>query len=179
MTNAAIKRIWNITTWVVVIVTVILAVLIAGIRLFGVTPYTVLSGSMEPTYHTGSLIYVKPVDHTRLETGDVITFMLSDSVVATHRIVEIVPDEADPEILRFRTKGDANNMVDNGLVHSRNIIGTPVFTLPLLGYIAHFVQNPPGLYIALGVLVVMAVLILLQDCLPELKKEKESERRQK
>ena len=30
---------------------VLLAVLLAGVRLVGLTPYTVLSGSMEPTYH--------------------------------------------------------------------------------------------------------------------------------
>ena len=170
------KKIWNITTWAVVIATLILAVLITGVRLFGVTPYAVLSGSMEPTYHTGALLYVKPVDHTTLQSGDVITYMLSENMVATHRIVEVIPDEADPGIIRYRTKGDANNTADSSLVHYRNVIGTPVFTLPLLGYVSHYVQNPPGLYVAIAVLILMALLILLQDFFPGRKHDESPER---
>lgn len=97
---------------------------------------------MEPTYHTGSLIYVKSVDYTELKTGDVISFMLNEDTVATHRIVEIVPDEEDASVLRFRTKGDANNTDDGGLVHYKNVIGTPIFTIPYLGYVANYIQHP-------------------------------------
>ena len=41
----------------------VLALLLVGVRLFGMQVFTVLSGSMEPTYQTGSLIYVKDVDY--------------------------------------------------------------------------------------------------------------------
>ena len=90
------KKIWNVVTTVLVAVVVILALLLVGVRLFGMQVYTVLSGSMEPVYHTGSLIYVKNVDYRDLKEGDVITFMLDEDTVATHRIVGIVPDEEDP-----------------------------------------------------------------------------------
>ena len=56
------KKIWNGITTVIVILVVILAILLAGVRLFGLQVFTVLSGSMEPTYHVGSLIYVKKTD---------------------------------------------------------------------------------------------------------------------
>ena len=91
----------------IVIAAVLLAIALVGARLFGFKVFTVLSGSMEPKYPVGSLIYVKKVDYTTLKSGDVITFMLDENTVATHRIVEVVPDQEDPSVIRFRTKGDA------------------------------------------------------------------------
>ena len=46
-----IKKVWNAITTVLVILIVILAVLLVGVRLAGFRVFTVLSGSMEPTYH--------------------------------------------------------------------------------------------------------------------------------
>ena len=129
----------------------------------GLRPFVVLSGSMEPTYQTGSLIYVKEVDPFRLEANDVITFMLDENTVATHRIVEVVPDEEDPTVVRFRTKGDANDAVDGGLVHYKNVIGSPVFTIPKLGYVANYIQNPPGTYIAIAGGAFLLMLVFLPD----------------
>ena len=128
------KKIWKCITSVLVALVVIVALLLVGARLTGLQVFTVLSGSMEPTYHVGSLIYVKDVDPFELESGDVITFMLDENTVATHRIVEVVPDEEDDSVVRFRTKGDANENVDGSLVHYKNVIGSPVFTIPYLGY---------------------------------------------
>ena len=54
--NAKLKKTWNIISTVLVAVVVILALLLAGARLLGMQVFTVLSGSMEPTYHTGSII---------------------------------------------------------------------------------------------------------------------------
>jgi signal peptidase len=148
--NRTVKKIWDGITTILVALVVVLAVLLVGVRVVGMQVFTVLSGSMEPTYHAGSLIYVKEVDPFRLEANDVITFMLDENTVATHRIVEVVPDEEDPTVVRFRTKGDANDAVDGGLVHYKNVIGSPVFTIPKLGYVANYIQNPPGTYIAIA-----------------------------
>lgn len=159
----AIKKIFNITTTAVVIVVVLFAVLLVGARLFGLRVYTVLSGSMEPAYKVGALIYVKTVNADELKAGDVITFMLDEDTVATHRIVEVIPDENDPAVLRFRTKGDANDAEDGGLVHCSNVIGTPVFTIPYLGYIASYIQNPPGTYVAISGGAVLLILVFLPN----------------
>ena len=161
--NRKIKKIWNGFTTVIVAVDVILAILMVGARAVGLRVFTVLSGSMEPTYHVGALIYVKSVDYTELEAGDVITFMLDENTVATHRITEVVPDEDDPDVLRFRTKGDANDSEDASLVHYKNVIGTPVFTIPCLGYVANYIQNPPGTYIAIAVGAILLLLVFLPD----------------
>ena len=159
----AILKVWNALTTVLVVIAVLLAVLLAGPRLVGMDVFTVLSGSMEPAYHTGSLIYVKDVDPFEIEPGQVITFMLSEDTVATHRVVGIVPDEDEPGTIRFRTKGDANNVEDGSLVHYKNIIGTPVFTIPQLGYLANYIQNPPGMYLAISAGAILLMMVFIPD----------------
>ena len=90
--NRSLKKIWNVISSILVAVVVLLALLLVGARIVGLQVFTVLSGSMEPTYHTGSLIYVKKVDPYTIEVGQPITFMLDESTIATHRVVGIVPD---------------------------------------------------------------------------------------
>lgn len=158
-----LKRVWDLTTTVLVTAVVILAILLVGVRLTGIQVFTVLSGSMEPEYHTGSLIYVKEVDYKEIEPGQVITFMLSEDTIATHRVVDVIVDENDSNVLRFQTKGDANDSVDGNLVHYKNIIGSPVFTIPYLGYLANYIQNPPGLYIAISISALVLLLVFLPD----------------
>ena len=46
----------------------------------------------------------------------------------------MIPDLEEDGTIRFRTKGDANEVPDGNLVHYRNIIGKPVFSIPYLGY---------------------------------------------
>lgn len=157
------KKIWNRITGIIVLLAVLLAVALVGVRLVGLQVFSVLSGSMEPAYHTGALIYVKKVDYKKLKADDVITFMLDEDTVATHRIVEVVPDENDSSVLRYRTKGDANDAVDGGLVHYKNVIGTPVFSIPKLGYLATYIQQPPGRYVAISVGAVLLILVFLPD----------------
>lgn len=150
-------------SWVLVILVVLLAIVLAGVRVVGLRPFAVLSGSMEPEYHVGSLVYVKKTDAADLAVGDVITFMADESTVVTHRITEIVPDDTDPDTLRFRTKGDGNEVEDGSLVHYKNVLGRVVFTLPYMGYVSNFIQHPPGMYIAMAVVVLIFFSAFLPD----------------
>ncbi len=161
--NQTVKKIWDWVTTGMVLIVAVLAILLAGVRLVGLRPLAVLSGSMEPVYHVGSLIYVKNADYTELESGDIITFMLDEDTLATHRIMEVVPDEEDASVIRFRTKGDANDAEDGALVHYKNVVGTPVFTIPKLGYLADFIQNPPGTYIAITAGALFLMLLFIPD----------------
>ena len=157
------KKAWNAVTSVLVTLVVIAAVLLVGVRLIGLQTYTVLSGSMEPKYHVGSLIYVRKVESKTLQPGDDITFMLNEDTVATHQIIEVIPDEEEPEVIRFRTKGIANEQPDGGTVHCKNIIGKPVFTIPYLGYLANYIQDPPGRYVAISGAAILLILVFLPD----------------
>ena len=172
--SRSLKKVWNIVSSVLVALVVLLALLLVGARVVGLRVFTVLSGSMEPTYHTGALIYVKPVDDPlAIPEGTVITFMLDEDTIATHRVVGVVPDEDDPTVVRYRTKGDANETEDGGLVHYKNVIGTPVFSIPYLGYAADYIQHPPGSYVALSGGAILLLLVFLPDIFaPEEKGEK-------
>lgn len=161
--NRQLKKIWNTVSGVIVALVVVFALLLVGARVVGLQVFTVLSGSMEPTYHTGSLIYVKKVDNRTIEPGTVITFMLDEDTIATHRVVGVVPDEEDPSVIRYRTKGDANEAEDGGLVHYKNVIGTPVFTIPYLGFVADYIQKPPGMYIAIAAAAVLLLIVFIPD----------------
>lgn len=147
---------------------VLLAVLLAGVRLLGLTPYTVLSGSMEPAYHVGSVIYVKSVDPQTLKLKDPVTFYLTDKTIATHRIVEVI-DAGTPQ-LSFRTKGDANDTID-GVIPASAVIGKPVFTVPCLGYVSVFLQSMPGLICLISSAAAVLALSIIVDTLFPKKKE--------
>ncbi len=170
-----IKTIWNGTTTVLLAVVVILAVLLWGVRLVGLDLFIVQSGSMEPKYPTGSIVYVKETAPEELEVGDVITFNLSGNVRGTHRIIDIVPDEQDPTVLRFKTKGDANEVEDSGLVESKNIVGKALFCIPQLGYFAAYIQSPSGTYLAFAGAALLLLLLVLPDLIFSEKKEKKEE----
>lgn len=177
--NKTVRKIWNIITTLLVVIVAVFALLLVGARLVGMQVFSVLSGSMEPEYHVGSLIYVKVLDDEEkheLAVGDDITFMLDEDTVATHRVVEVVPDENDPSVIRFRTQGIANDAVDGSLVHYKNVIGTPVFTIPQLGYVANYIQNPPGMYIAMAGGAVLLILVFLPDLFEEEPKKRKRKR---
>lgn len=171
-TSAKWQKAWSIVSTILVTLVVIFAILLVGARIVGLQVYNVLSGSMEPTYSEGDLIYVKATDPDAVKVGDPITFVLNDDlVVATHRVVEI-----DSENRCFYTQGDAMDHRDGAPVHFNNLIGVPVFAIPLLGYVSNYVQTSPGMYIAIGGIILLVAAVFLPDLLkkksvPESKEE--------
>ena len=154
-----IKKVWNIVNTILIIIVAILVFLIVGTRFIGFSPYIVLSGSMEPTYMTGSVLYVKEIEVGELKERDVITYRLSDDeTIATHRIIEVL--EEDGETV-YRTKGDANDVEDNYLVPGNHIIGSPKFSVPYLGYLISYIQSESGRYamIATGAAVLLSIFL--------------------
>lgn len=186
-------KIWNVFTTLLVVFMMLMAVLLVGVRLVGLTPFTVLSGSMEPAYHVGSLIYVKETDPAKIEVGDPITYVVNeDLLVSTHRVVEIdvfhtaqrpVLDENEQPVLDedgdpiyeevpleepsyyFTTKGDANESVDGTPVYYKNVLGVPVFSLPYLGYLSSWLQTRQGMIMGISIALVIIILTFLPDLL--------------
>ena len=186
-----VKKTVSIISTVVVIAVVILAVALVGVRVFGLTPMTVLSGSMEPAYHVGSLIYVKDIAPDKIEIGMPITFVLNeDLLVATHRVVnverydtkiqEVLDADGNPLLdeegktlteevpldepsYYFTTKGDANESEDGSKVYYKNVVGTPVFTLPYLGYLSSWLQTKKGMMIGTCVALIILILTFVPD----------------
>lgn len=167
--NKSLKKAWEITSTVLVVLVVACAVFLMGSRIIGYRVFTVISGSMEPTYSVGDLIYVKDEKPQNIKVGDPITFVLNeDLVVATHRVVRI-----DAENQHFYTKGDANEIEDSSPVHFNNVVGVPVFSIPYLGYVSDYIQNPPGMYIAIAAGAVLVILVFVPDMLEKKKNDGE------
>ncbi|MDD3028117.1 MAG: signal peptidase I [Erysipelotrichaceae bacterium] len=151
-----VKLIHYLTNAIIVIVVAFMALLYVP-RIVGISPYVVLSGSMEPTYHVGSLVFVNKNFDT-IEVGDPITFQISSSALVTHRVIEV-----DQQAMLYTTKGDANNTADGSKVAYDNIVGVPMFTIPYLGYVAVFAISFNGKIILGSVVALMILLSYLAD----------------
>lgn len=158
--NSAVKKVWNIISGILVAAVVVLAALLVGVRLLGFQVYTVLSGSMEPNYHVGSLVYVKSVSADEIKVGDAITFVLDSGMVATHRVTAVSEENGQTA---YKTKGDANENEDAGLVSYQNVLGKANFSIPCLGYLANFVQNAPGKYISIAFVALLLIFTFIPD----------------
>lgn len=164
-----LKKVWNVLSTVLVVLMIVCAVFLMGSRLIGFQCFNILSPSMEPLYSVGDLIYVKEVDPATIKEGDVITFVLNeDLLVGTHRVIRV-----DAENQHLYTKGDANEIEDGAPVHFNNVIGVPKFSIPKLGYVSDFVQNPPGIYITIAAFIILIVMVFIPDMLGKKKKTKE------
>jgi signal peptidase I len=103
--------------------------------------YVVLSGSMEPTIHVGSVIVATAVDPKSLQVGDIITFLSSSQQEnVTHRIVGLHGDAQGR--VSFITKGDANGVQDQDEIRFDHLAGKVTLTIPYLGYFFKFVGSP-------------------------------------
>ena len=166
-----IKKVWSILSTAFVFLVVVAAIFLMGSRVVGYRVFNIVSGSMEPEYSVGDLIYVKEVDPTTIVPGDVITFVLNeDLAVATHRVVAV-----DSVNRQFTTKGDANEDNDASSVHFNNLIGIPVFSIPLLGYVSSYIQSPPGMYVAIAFGVVLLAAVFLPDLIVSASNKKETQ----
>ena len=208
--RSKIKKIIDIVTKIALGVFILLVVLLAGVRLLGIEPHIVLSGSMEPEIMTGALVYVKPVtpeEAQNLQVGDTVTYILDKKgAKITHKIYEVVgpayiknqygeyvlddsgqpivaKDDAGNPIIMYTTYG-VNNKNDKsptgytldgelgvGNLGSSNVVGKPLFSIPLLGYLSHFVQNPPGKYVT----IVICVLLIVSTIFGDTKKKPDEE----
>lgn len=111
-------------------------------------PAVVISGSMEPVLHTGSLVIID-MKKKNPEEGDVIAFEVGDSFV-THRLAEKTEDG-------YITRGDANETNDPWIVAPGDIAGTIILHIPYVGYFIRGISGKTG--IILCILVISCVLL--------------------
>lgn len=124
------KKFIKIVTDILLVIVLVIAAVLYIPRLMGLKTYKVLSGSMEPEYRVGSVVYVEKSSIDDIEVGDVITFYINDNTVVTHRVVD-----KDNDTESFHTKGDANETEDGGSVAYDKVVGKVVLNVPYLGYI--------------------------------------------
>ena len=147
------KRLINIISSIILLILILIIIVIFAPKLFSMV---VVSGSMEPSYMKGSLLYVKE-SAGGIQTGDVITFYRNGELV-THRVVEINTDEKT-----YITKGDANQVNDVQPVAWSDVVGVPVFDIPVLGYPASFLGTAQGKLVFIVLLIIFTGITVLTD----------------
>lgn len=122
----------------------------------------VLSGSMYPTIKQGDIVVSESINVNEINKNDIITFINSDQPdnYITHRIINIIP--FNDGILRFQTKGDANNDLDDHIVLPSEIVGKVSIIIPYLGYVPHFAQSLIGLF---SLIIIPGLLIMMNEAL--------------
>ena len=132
---------------------------------------TVLSGSMEPQIHTGSLIFIRPAGEYNV--GDIVTKTTEEKdVTVTHRIIE--KEMIDGKVM-FTTKGDANNVADNEKVPQEKIVGKVFLNTPYLGYAVNFAKTKQGLILIIiipAVIIIFEELVKIKDEVVRIRKER-------
>lgn len=142
----------------------LLTILLALPGLFGIHPLLVQSGSMEPEYSVGSIIYVRQAEQSDLSEGTVVTFRLPDGeTMVTHRIVQV-----DQEKEEIYTKGDANELEDKAATPFSMVVGIPMLCIPYLGYLAGYLASAAG---KVGIVLLVVLVCLLSWMEGELLRE--------
>ena len=138
---------------VILVICIIIVVVGVGLFLFNKKPVIVVSGSMEPEIHVGSLCLIDKNDKAP-DMNDIVLYHTEGKDII-HRVVDIT-DEG------YITKGDANDVADFAPVTSSQVIGTCFFTIPYAGYAVSFVSSFQGIIciVAAGIIYVLIGLLL-------------------
>ena len=186
--NKTFKKIWNICTSVIAGLAVLLVIALVGVKLVGITPLIVISGSMEPVIPTGSIIYIVETSPDDLKVGDTVTFRLASASIespdkmenagggvdyGTHQIIDI--DRSDPARTLILTKGTANDDAD-GWIDADRVVGKYLFHLPGMGFFAVYIQNSPGRYVTIGVGTVLVIAMFAPDLIAWIFKDESEEK---
>lgn len=149
-----------LTLWAGLIVLVFSLVAISHVApALGYDLVIIKGPSMEPTIPVGSLAFERQVEIADLAPGQVVTFVLPNRVVVTHRITRI--GDANGEVL-IETQGDANAAPDPAMHPAAGVTGLVVGHLPIAGYLLAFLAVPVGMLSAisfLGSILVLAWLL--------------------
>lgn len=153
-----IKIIWQIISWT--IIAILLFIIIRAVafnkkELFGYNLYIIGSGSMEPEIQVGDAILVKKIkDNEQLNKGDVIAFS-ENNLIVVHRIVEIKTSDE----IKYITKGDNNNIEDNGYRKKEEIKGKMVFKIPKVNDVFEFLRKNIIWFIAIDIGIILIIII--------------------
>lgn len=157
-----LSKILNLVGIVLMLMVIAVTIPLTVPKWFGYQIYGVLTGSMEPEYPVGSVVYVKAVPMEEIQVGDCITFSMgADSeLVNTHRVVE-----KDEEKQEFITKGDANSANDANPVGYQRVVGKAMYCLPGFGELSTFIHSQKGLAIGISTFSVSLICWTLGDIL--------------
>ena len=163
--NSKIFRICSsIIEWIIIIVLLVLIILV-GVQkfshkgsFFGYRVYTIISGSMIPTYNVGDTLLIKEMTADNIEIGDAVTYLgdggdLNGKII-THQVVDIEFDDEGKYL--FHTKGVANN-IEDPIVSQDQVLGKVVHKFIFLSLLGKLTTNMLLLFIF--VVIPLAIVI--------------------
>ena len=164
-----LKVVVDVLAWIILIAAFLVTLMVfsssrnGGIpSLFGVSPMSVQSDSMAPTFKAGDLIFVKKInDMYSLQANDVITFytIIDDMrVLNTHRIVEVKDDNGTRSYI---TRGDNNPIDDKIPVYPADLVGKwGGVKIAGGGKVLDFLRSKTGFFVC--VVIPMAIFFLFE-----------------
>lgn len=146
------------------------------ISFFNYRMFTVVSQSMTPKYDIGDVLISKEVSPSKIEEGDVISYLGSygdfANKVITHRVVGIQKNAEGKYF--FRAKGDAN-IVEDPIVPEESLYGVVVYKSFILSLVYKIVGKKVGFYL----FIILPMLFIIGSEIITTLLEKEEERRNK
>lgn len=142
-----------------VLVVSIAVVVMLALLLIGVRPLVIRSGSMEPTYSPGDIVFVSTEAAGDIRPGQVVTRFdapeATDSL--THRVRQVT---RNGDVVRVETRGDANDTSEVWSVPATRQVAVVVASVPAIGLPLTAVRSSYGwaVVVATGVLGLIAVL---------------------
>ncbi|KGX86117.1 signal peptidase [Pontibacillus litoralis JSM 072002] len=138
---------------------------------------SVLSGSMEPTFQTGSIIAIDPKEAEHIyDKGDIITFKKEEGILVTHRITAV---NGKGDTVTYETKGDNNDAADTEPVRTENVVGEYTdFTIPYVGYFLSFANSNLGTLLLMlipGILLLIYSGVTIWQAFSQIEEKRESE----
>ena len=165
-----VTKICNFISVIMVLIVIAIGAVMIVPKVMGNDIYAVMSGSMEPYYHVGSVVIVdKHFTPEEIAVGDPITFRKGDNAIATHRVIEV-----NEETREFKTKGDANEVEDLAPVPFENVIGKAGMSVPMVGYI----PTMKGIFCIGAYIIVFILLQIIPELLKPEKEEEQSSEKQ-
>uniref|UniRef100_A0A182W0B6 Signal peptidase complex catalytic subunit SEC11 n=1 Tax=Anopheles minimus TaxID=112268 RepID=A0A182W0B6_9DIPT len=124
----------------------------------------VLSGSMEPAFHRGDLLFLTNQDEP-VRVGEIVVFKIEGrDIPIVHRVIKL--HEKSNGTVKFLTKGDNNSVDDRGLyapgqlwLTKKDIVGRARGFLPYVGMITIYMNEYPKL--KYGILGLLALYVLV------------------
>lgn len=114
--HIGISGVFGISLACFIVLALFLMLALPRVHLFGFHTAIIVTGSMEPTLKTGSLLIERQTDPQSLSEGDIISFRYSEGEPRIlHRIVGVREEDRRRW---FTTKGDANPAPDSQEVSS-------------------------------------------------------------
>ena len=165
--NKIFKICSSIIEWIIIIVLFLLIVLV-GIQkfsnrgnFFGYRIYTIISGSMIPTYDVGDTLLIKEMTSDNIEIGDAVTYLGEggeyNGKIITHQVVDIEFDENGKYL--FHTKGIANN-IEDPIVTQDQVLGKVIYKFFFLTILGKITTSLPLLFIC--VIIPLAIIIAIE-----------------